>query len=204
MVFFFRLNLKAHLIIIFNNICFRQAPIGDDNYLHLAARAGFDSQLNRRAYETDGLNQRCIDAGLYDNGSGSIIRRNDDRKYDDLSSNRRYENDNNVLSRQYENHSDTLRSIQNDLNKFDRSLSNTLGSDKHERNANDNVENQRRINDVGSLLTSDGINLSDTFNRKLSNYDNTREFNDGSITRRIKDDVSDNISSSSISARGNH
>ncbi|XP_063977127.1 GTPase-activating protein isoform X2 [Diachasmimorpha longicaudata] len=181
----------------------KQAPIGDDNYLHLAARAGFDSQLNRRAYEIDGLNQRCIDGGLYDNGSGSIIRRNDDRKYDDLSSNRRYEIDNNTLLRQYENHhSDTLRSIQNDLNKFDRSLSNTLGSDKHERNANDNVENQRR-KDIGSLLTSEGISFSDTFNRKLSSYDNKREFSEGTINRRIKDDVSD-ISSSSMSGRGNH
>lgn len=196
---------------------FRQAPIGDDNYLHLAARAGFDGQLAKRAYtESDGLNQRCIDAGYNYDG---LTRRIEDRRYvvdeslrkclDSDSINRRYENnDNNTTTMiRYESNSETMRSIQNDLNKFDRSLSNTLRSDRSlERNGNENMENHRRMDVVGiNLLTSEGVSLSDSLSRKLSNYDNTRKQinNEGTLTRRIRDDVSD-ISSSSMSGRGNH
>ncbi|XP_034947168.1 ras GTPase-activating protein 3 [Chelonus insularis] len=184
----------------------KQAPIGDDNYLLLAARAGYEGQLTKRAFtaDTDNLNQQCIDTGFtYDN----FMRRIDDPRYDESlrkcldsdSINRRYENENNTI-KHYDNNSDTIRSIQNDLNKFDRSLNNTLRSEK---NDNENCENQRRI-EVGSLLTCEGINLSSTLSRKFSNYDNTRKFsNEGSLSWRIRDDASD-ISSSSMSGRGNH
>ncbi|KYN39175.1 Ras GTPase-activating protein 3, partial [Trachymyrmex septentrionalis] len=46
----------------------KQAPIGDDNYLHLASRAGFDNQFTKRMFESDGLNQRSIDTEHYDMG----------------------------------------------------------------------------------------------------------------------------------------
>ncbi|KAK0163577.1 hypothetical protein PV327_007245 [Microctonus hyperodae] len=189
----------------------KQAPIGDDNYLHLAARAGFDGPIAKRAYtDTDGLNQRCIEAGF---GYDGLTRRIEDRRYDETSLrkcldsdsiNRRYENDNNTMIR-YESNTETMRSIQNDLIKFDRSLSNTLRSDRVvEKNGNENMENNRRIQDVGTLLTCEGVSLSGTLSRKLSNYDNTRKMNnEGTLTRRIRDDASD-ISSSSMSGRGNH
>lgn len=107
----------------------------------------------------------------------------------------------------YESNTETMRSIQNDLIKFDRSLSNTLRSDRVvvvEKNGNENMENNRRIQDVGTLLTCEGVSLSGTLSRKLSNYDNARKMNnEGTLTRRIRDDASD-ISSSSMSGRGNH
>ncbi|KYN17219.1 Ras GTPase-activating protein 3 [Trachymyrmex cornetzi] len=46
----------------------KQAPIGDDNYLHLASRAGFDNQFTKRMFESDGLNQRSIETEHYDTG----------------------------------------------------------------------------------------------------------------------------------------
>ncbi|KAI4481468.1 hypothetical protein M0804_009588 [Polistes exclamans] len=186
----------------------KQAPIGDDNYLHLAARAGFDSQLTKRAYEMDSLNQRsCTDADhCYDIG---FSRRIEDRRYDDTlrkcldsdSINRRYENESNLL-RRYDSNTDTIKSIQNDLKKFDHSLNNTLRSDKSERNANENMENRKRL-DNSALLAIDGVNLSGTLSRKLNNYDNTRKLDECTLTRRIRDDISD-ISCTAMSERGNH
>lgn len=194
-----------------NNICVlyscRQAPIGDDNYLHLANRAGFDNQLTKRMYELDGLNQRSIETEHYDTGFSRKIVEN--QRYDETfrkcldsdSINRRYENENN-LSRGYESNSDTIRSIQSDLRKFDHSLNNTLRSDKSEKNANENMENHKRL-DSTSLLAADSINLSSTLSRKLGNYDNTRVLSECTLTRRLQDDVPD-ISCNSRSERGNH
>ncbi|XP_020290837.1 GTPase-activating protein isoform X2 [Pseudomyrmex gracilis] len=185
----------------------KQAPIGDDNYLHLASRAGFDNQLAKRTYEMDGLNQR-IDADHYDMGFSRKIlesQRKDDafRYLDSDSINRRYENENNLL-RGYENNSDTIKSIQNDLRKFDHSLNNTLRSDKTERNGNENMENKRLDN---NLLTADSINLSGTLSdiRTLGNYDNTlaKVLDDCTLTRRLKDDVPD-VSCNSMTKPGNH
>ncbi|TGZ42723.1 Uncharacterized protein DBV15_09497, partial [Temnothorax longispinosus] len=185
----------------------KQAPIGDDNYLHLASRAGFDNQLTKRMYELDGLNQRSIETEHYDMGfSRKIV---ESQRYDDTfrkcldpdSINRRYENENHLL-RGYENNSDTIRSIQNDLRKFDHSLNNTLRSDKSERNANESMENHKRL-DSTSLLTADSINLSGTLSRKLGNYDNIRVLGECTLTRRLQDDVPD-ISCNSMSERGNH
>nr|XP_050866902.1 ras GTPase-activating protein 3 isoform X3 [Vespula vulgaris] len=154
----------------------KQAPIGDDNYLHLAARAGFDSQLTKRAYETDSLNQRCTDADhCYDIG---FSRRIEDRRYDD-----------------------TLRKCL-DSDSINRSLNNTLRSEKSERNGNENVENRKRL-DSSTLLATDGINLSGTLSRKLNNYDNTRKLDECTLTRRIRDDIND-ISCTAMSERGNH
>lgn len=184
---------------------YRQAPIGDDNYLHLAARAGFDNQLTKRsAYtDSDGLNQRCIEAGFYD---GFTRRIETDRRYDESlrkcldsdSINRRYENENNTL-KLYESNTE-----RNDLNKFDRSLNNTLKSDRVvERNGNENLENHRRM-EMNNLLSSEGVSLSGSLSRKLSNYDNVKKLNnDSSLSWRIRDDASD-ISSSSMSGRGNN
>jgi len=193
-----------------NNICIlyscRQAPIGDDNYLHLASRAGFDNQLTKRMYELDSLNQRSIETEHYDMGfSRKIV---ESQKYDETfrkcfdsdSINRRYENEN--LSRGYENNSDTIRSIQNDLRKFDHSLNNTLRSDKLGKNTNENMENHKRL-DSTSLLTADSINLSGTLSRKLGNYDNTRVLSERTLTRQLQDNVPD-ISCNSMSERGNH
>ncbi|XP_012228445.1 ras GTPase-activating protein 3 isoform X1 [Linepithema humile] len=185
----------------------KQAPIGDDNYLHLASRAGFDNQLSKRTYEMDGLNQRCIEMEHYDTGFSRRIV--DSQRYDDTfrkcldsdSINRRYENESNLL-RGYENNSDTIKSIQNDLRKFDHSLKNTLRSDKSERNGNENMENNKRLDNT-SLLTADSINLSGTLSRKLGNYDNTRALDECTLTRRLKDDAPD-ISCNSMSERGNH
>ncbi|XP_066601129.1 ras GTPase-activating protein 3 isoform X2 [Prorops nasuta] len=185
----------------------KQAPIGDDNYLHLAARAGFDSQLTKRTFETDSLNQRCMEVDhYYDTG---FSRRIEDRRYDDAfrkyldsdSINRRYEKENSLL-RRYESNTDTIRSAQNDLKKIDNSLNNTLRSEKSERNGNENMENQRRL-DSSSLLTTEGINLSGTLTRKLSNYDNTRILDECTLTSRIRDEAP-NISSISLSEHGNH
>ncbi|KAK2583080.1 hypothetical protein KPH14_009111 [Odynerus spinipes] len=142
----------------------KQAPIGDDNYLHLAARAGFDSQLTKRAYETDSLNQRCTDTDhCYDIG---FLKRIEDRRYDD-----------------------TLRKCL-DSDSINRSLNNTLRSEKSERNGSENVENCKRL-DSSILLATDGINLSGTLSRKLNNYDNTRKLDECTLTRRIRDDIND-------------
>ncbi|KAM0737280.1 Ras GTPase-activating protein 3 [Formica fusca] len=181
----------------------KQAPIGDDNYLHLASRAGFDNQLTKRPYESDSVNQR-IDTELYDTAFSRKIVEN--QRYDDTfrkcfdsdSINRRYENESNLL-RRYENSSDTIKSIQNDLRKFDHSLHNTLRSDKLERNGNENIENHKST----SLLTADNINLSGTLSRRLGNYDNTRMLDECTLTRRLKHDAAD-ISCNSMSERGNH
>ncbi|XP_015603727.1 ras GTPase-activating protein 3 isoform X2 [Cephus cinctus] len=199
----------------------KQAPIGDDNYLHLAARAGFDGQLTKRTYETDSLNRRCGESErFYDN---SLSRRIEEQRFEESlrkcldsdSINRRYENDGH-LGRRHESNTDTIRSIQNDLKRFDNSLNNTLRSETSEWNGNENLENQRRHNhhhrlnhhhhnnhDNSGLFGSDGINMSSTLSRKLSNYDNTRKLDEGTLTRRIRDDASD-ISSNSMSGRGNH
>ncbi|XP_011687807.1 PREDICTED: ras GTPase-activating protein 3 isoform X2 [Wasmannia auropunctata] len=178
----------------------KQAPIGDDNYLHLANRAGFDNQLTKRTYELDGLNQRSIETEHYDTGfSRKIV---ESQRYDETfkkcldsdSINRRYEDENN---------SDTVRSIQNDLRKFDHSLNNTLRSEKLERNVNKNMGSHKRL-DGTSLLTADSINLSSTLSRKLGNYDNTRVLNEHcTLTRRLQDDTSD-IPCNSMSERGNY
>ncbi|CAL1677363.1 unnamed protein product [Lasius platythorax] len=180
----------------------KQAPIGDDNYLHLASRAGFDNQLTKRTYELD--NQRCIETEHYDTAFSRKIVEN--QRYDDTfrkcfdsdSINRRYENESNLL-RRYENSSDTIKSIQNDLRKFDHSLNNTLRSDKSERNGNENIENHKST----SLLTADSINLSGTLSRRLGNYDNTRMLDECTLTRRLKHEAPD-ISCNSMSERGNH
>jgi len=157
-------------------------------------------------YELDGLNQRSIETEHYDMGfSRKIV---DSQRYDETyrkcfdsdSINRRYENEN--LSRGYENNSDTIRSIQNDLRKFDHSLNNTLRSDKLGKNVNENMENHKRL-DSTSLLTADSINLSGTLSRKLDNYDNTRVLSECTLTRQLQDDVPD-TSCNSMSERGNH
>ncbi|EFN60533.1 Ras GTPase-activating protein 3 [Camponotus floridanus] len=180
----------------------KQAPIGDDNYLHLASRAGFDNQLPKRMYELDSVNQRCIETEHYDTTFSRKIVEN--QRYDDTfrkcfdsgSINRRYENESNLL-RRYENSSDAIKSIQNDLRKFDHSLNNSLRSDKSERNGNENIENHKSTN----LLTTDSINLSGTLSRRLANYDNTRILDE--CTRRLKHDAPD-ISCNSLNERGNH
>lgn len=157
----------------------------------------------------DGLNQRCIEMEHYDTGfSRKIV---DSQRYDDTfrkcldsdSINRRYENESNLL-RGYENNSDAIKSIQSDLRKFDHSLKNTLRSDKSERNGNENMENNKRLDNT-SLLTADSINLSGigTLARRLVNYDNTRALDECTLTRRLKDDAPD-ISCNSMSERGNH
>jgi len=158
-------------------------------------------------FESDGLNQRSIDTEHYDTGfSRKMVesQRYDEtlrKRLDSDSINRRYENENNLL-RGYESKSDTIRSIQNDLRKFDHSLNNTLRSDKSEKNANENMENNKRL-DSTSLLTADSINLSGTLSRKLGNYDNTRMLSECTLTRRLQDEVPD-ISCNSMSERGNH
>lgn len=156
----------------------------------------------------DGVNQRCgIEMDHYETAfSRKIV---DSQRYDDTfrkcldsdSINRRYENESNLL-RAYENNGDTLKSIQNDLRKFDHSLKNALRSDKSERNGNENMENNKRLDNT-SLLTADSINLSGTLSRKLGNYDNTRALDECTLTRRLKDDAPD-ISCNSMSERGNH
>lgn len=158
-------------------------------------------------FESDGINQRSIETEHYDTGfSRKMVesQRYDEtlrKRLDSDSINRRYENENNLL-RGYENKSDTIRSIQNDLRKFDHSLNNTLRSDKSEKNANENMENNKRL-DSTSLLTADSINLSGTLSRKLGNYDNTRMLSECTLTRRLQDEVPD-ISCNSMSERGNH
>lgn len=148
----------------------------------------------------------CYDIGF--------SRRIEDRRYDDTlrkcldsdSINRRYENDSNLL-RRYESNTDTIKSIQNDLKKFDHSLNNTLRSEKCERNGNENVENRKRLDSSALLMaTTDGINLSagSTLSRKLNNYDNTRKLDECTLTRRIRDDVNNDISCTAMSERGNH
>lgn len=157
-------------------------------------------------YELGSLNQRSIETEHYDMGfSRKIV---ESQRYDDTfrkcldsdSINRRYEDENHL--RGYENNSNTIRSIQNDLRKFDHSLHNTLRSDKSVKNANESMENHKRL-DSTSLLTVDSINLSDTLSRKLGNYDNTRVLGECTLTRRLQDDVPD-ISCNSMSERGNH
>ncbi|KOC63546.1 Ras GTPase-activating protein 3 [Habropoda laboriosa] len=60
----------------------KQAPIGDDNYLHLAARVGFESQLTKRAYEVDNLNQHYVETDHCYN-SGFSRRIEDQRSYNE-------------------------------------------------------------------------------------------------------------------------
>ncbi|XP_043287426.1 GTPase-activating protein isoform X3 [Venturia canescens] len=192
----------------------KQAPIGDDNYLHLAARAGFDSQLTKRTYENEvGLNSSTrltMDNEHYCEG---MNRRIEERRYDDSmrkcldsdSINRRYDKDNSnnsVMRRCYDS-SETMRSVQNDLIKFDNGLNSSSLTRTGERNGNENLDNNRRLIDNTSILTSEGISLSGTLSRKLSNYENTRKIDDSTLNRRLRDDSSD-ISSCSISGRGNH
>mgnify|MGYP004598722043 CR=1 FL=1 len=181
-------------IIYFKNYYYyRQAPIGDDNYLHLAARAGFESQLTKRAYEIDSLNQHYTETDhCYDNGFSRRIE--DQRSYDETfrkrldsgSIHRRYENENNLL-RRYENNIDTIKSIQNDLNTFDHSLNNTFRTDNSEKNVN--LENNR-ILDSSSFLTTDGITISNTLSRKFNNYDHTKILKECTVTK-FKSDKTD-------------
>lgn len=191
----------------------RQAPIGDDNYLHLAAGAGFDGSLAKRAFESDSPGRHHTDLELrYDEDTSS--KRGEDSRRKCLGSdsmNRpRYENEHNLL-RQYEaNTAETIRGIENDLKHFDSCNMmmmkhvGALRSDKLvERNGNENFDTHRRLQDTSSLLRNEGINLSGSLSRKLSNYDNTRKLDEGTLTRRIRDDASD-ISSNSMSGRGNH
>lgn len=177
--------------------CFRQAPIGDDNYLHLAARAGFENQLAKRAYEGDNLNQHYVETDhCFDSGFSKRIE--NQRSYDETfrkcldsdSIHRRYENESNLL-RRYENNSDTIRSIRNDLKIFDHSLNNTLRIDNSEENAN--LENNK-ILDNSSLLAKDEINMSGTLPRKFHSYDHTKMLNECAITkyRNDKPDISCN------------
>ncbi|XP_076388798.1 ras GTPase activating protein 1 isoform X3 [Megachile rotundata] len=117
----------------------KQAPIGDDNYLHLAARAGFENQLTKRVYETDSLNQHYVESDhCYDSG---FSRKIEDQQYDETF----------------------IKCL--DSESIHRSLHNTLRTDKSEKNAN--LENNRRL-DCSSLLTTEGINMSDTLSRKLA------------------------------------
>ncbi|KAF3429596.1 hypothetical protein E2986_06953 [Frieseomelitta varia] len=171
----------------------KQAPIGDDNYLHLAARAGFESQLIKRAYEIDSLNQHYAETDrCYDSGFSRRIE--DQRSYDETfrkrldsgSIHRRYENENNLL-RRYENNIDTIKSIQNDLSTFDHSLNNTFKTDNSEKNVN--LENNR-ILDSSSFLTTDGITISNTLSRKFNSYDHTKILKECTVTK-FKSDKTD-------------
>ena len=160
----------------------------------------------KRAYESDNLNHRIDLDHLNDD---SFSRRIEDRRYDESfrkcldsdSVNHRYENENNILRRYECKNSDTLKSVQNDLKNFDHSLNNTLRFDRSEKSENEKLENRSRL-DNSSLLTTEGINLSDTLSGKLSNYDNTRRLDEGTLTRRISDDASD-ISCNSVGGRQN-
>ncbi|XP_034175268.1 ras GTPase activating protein 1 isoform X3 [Osmia lignaria lignaria] len=117
----------------------KQAPIGDDNYLHLAARAGFENQLTKRVYETDSLNQHYVETDhCYDSG---FSRKIEDQPYDETF----------------------IKCLDSD--SIHRSLHNTLRTDKSEKNAN--LENNRRL-DCSSLLAAEGINMSDTLSRKIA------------------------------------
>ncbi|KAL0106212.1 hypothetical protein PUN28_016130 [Cardiocondyla obscurior] len=185
----------------------KQAPIGDDNYLHLASRAGFDTQLTKKMLEPDGLNQRSTEMEQCDMGFSRKITEN--QRHDDTSKsldsdfiNHRYENEH--LLRRYDNNSETIRSIQNDLRKFDHSLNSTLRSDNSEKHVNESMENEnhKRLDSI-SLLTADSINLSGTLSPKLGNYDNTRILGECSLTRHLQIDVPD-ASCNSMSERGNH
>ncbi|XP_043591910.1 ras GTPase-activating protein 3 isoform X2 [Bombus pyrosoma] len=182
----------------------KQAPIGDDNYLHLAARAGFESQLTKRAYEIDSLNQHYVETDhCYDSGFSRRIE--DQRTYDETfrkrldsgSIHRRYENENNLV-RRYESTTDTIRSIQNDLNTFDHSLNNTFRTDNSEKNVN--LENNR-ILDSSSFLATDGITISNTLSRKFNSYDHTKILKECTITK-FKGDKPD-ISCNSLNEHTN-
>ncbi|XP_060819469.1 ras GTPase-activating protein 3 isoform X3 [Bombus pascuorum] len=182
----------------------KQAPIGDDNYLHLAARAGFESQLTKRAYEIDSLNQHYVETDhCYDSGFSRRIE--DQRSYDETfrkrldsgSIHRRYENENNLV-RRYESATDTIRSIQNDLNTFDHSLNNTFRTDNSEKNVN--LENNR-ILDSSSFLATDGITISNTLSRKFNSYDHTKILKECTITK-FKGDKPD-ISCNSLNEHTN-
>lgn len=193
----------------------RQAPIGDDNYLHLAARAGFDAQLTKRTFENEvGLHSRLTIENEQQHYFEGMNRRIEDRRFDDSmrkcldsdSINRRYDKDNSnnsMMRRCYDNNSETVRNLQKDLMKFDNGLNSSPITRTPERNGNENLDNNRRLIDNTSILTAEGISLSGSLSRKLSNYENTRKIEDSSLNRRLRDDASD-ISSSSISARGNH
>ncbi|XP_076246616.1 ras GTPase activating protein 1 isoform X3 [Calliopsis andreniformis] len=181
----------------------KQAPIGDDNYLHLAARAGCENQLTKRAYDTDNLNQHYIEMNhYYDSERSRCI---EDQRYDETFRNyldsdsihRRYENENNLL-RRYENNTDAIKSIQNDLKKFDYTLSNTFRTDKSENKTN--FENNRKL-DSCSLLTTDEINVPGSLSKKFSNYDHTKILSDCTV-RKLTDDTYD-ISCNSLNEHVN-
>ncbi|XP_012251278.2 GTPase-activating protein isoform X5 [Athalia rosae] len=178
----------------------KQAPIGDDNYLHLAASAGFDGALAKRVYESDSpIIHRGDVERRYEEEEAS--KRVEDRRHEDPRrkcfesdfSNRRYENDHSLPKRFETNTAETMKSLKNDLKRFDNSLlkHGTLRVEKPERNRNENLESQRKLQDTSSLLRTDGINLSGSLSRKLRNYENTRKLDERTLPRRITDDASD-------------
>ncbi|XP_046607580.1 uncharacterized protein LOC124298935 [Neodiprion virginianus] len=178
----------------------KQAPIGDDNYLHLAAGPGLDASLAKCAYEAESPGRGHTD------GSVTSRRIEDSQRKCVDSVDGRYEINDGWLRHSEANNTSRIRGIETDLIRFDNSLTKhgTLRSEKlAERNGNENLENpwnHRRMQDTSSLLKMDGISLSGSLSRKLSNYDNTRKLDEGTLTRRIKDDASD-ISSNSMSGR---
>lgn len=169
----------------------------------MAARAGFENQLSKRAYDADNLNQHYIETDHF--YASEYSRCIEDQRYgerfrnylDSDSIHRRYENENNLL-RRYENNTDTIKSIQNDLKKFDYTLNNTFRTDKSENKAN--LENNRRL-DSCSLLTADGINMSGALSRKFSNYDHTKLLSECTVTR-LRDNTYD-ISCNSLNEHVN-
>ncbi|KAF7996733.1 hypothetical protein HCN44_002379 [Aphidius gifuensis] len=162
----------------------KQAPIGDDNYLHLAAR--FNDQIPRRNYDIDNFNQRCIEPGI----CNDIQTTDNTRKYDNLTINHKYD---------YDNNTDKLKCIHNDINNIERNTSNSKNGSDIKIDKNNINDDNIKINDVCNILNNDGINLSDTsLNNKLCSYDNTKKISDSTLTRRIRDDPS------TISGRGNH
>lgn len=181
----------------------KQAPIGDDNYLHLAAKAGLKNQLVKSGYEIDSFNHRIDLEHLHDDSSLSqrFADRGQDQSYTEcLNSDlikRRYDIENNILKRYECNKSNSLRSIQNDLKKFDYSLKKSLRSDGSERSENENLENHRL--DHSSMLSTDRINLSDTLSKNLNNHDCAKKLDKEVLTRRIKD-----VSCNSVSDRRDH
>lgn len=170
----------------------------------MAAKAGFESQLVKRGYEFDSLNQR-IDQFDNDSLSQRIEDRGEDQSFRECFKSdlikRRYDIENSILKRYECDKSDSLRSIQNDLKKFDYSLKNTLRSDRSERSENENLENHRL--DHSSMLSTDRINLSDTLSKNLNNHDCARKLDKEVLTRRIKD-VASYVSCNSMSDRRDH
>ncbi|XP_017875517.1 GTPase-activating protein isoform X2 [Ceratina calcarata] len=150
----------------------KQAPIGDDNYLHLAARAGFDSQLTKHAYEAENSSQHYIETDHCYN-SGLSRRIEDQRSLDEslrirpVTVHHRYENENNLF-RRYENNTDSVRSIQNDLKTF-RTDQNS------EKNIN--LENNRMLDNSRDEVTGSGLP------RKFNNYDHIKILNECAVTK---------------------